>query len=81
MAPNKITKHKRFLDIWTLENAAVMAAAKIWPSQAALFTQTSTGELFTLGQMAYVQGFPRMAQDLMDLSPEGTAPPDNKSKT
>jgi hypothetical protein len=29
MAPNKITKHQRFLDIPTLENAVVMAAAKI----------------------------------------------------
>jgi hypothetical protein len=79
MTPNKITNCKRFLDVPTLENAAAMAAANIRPSQAALFTQTSTGELFTLGQMAYVQAFSRMAQDLMDLSHEGTTPPPDMS--
>ena len=47
MTPNKITNCKRFLDVPTLENAAAMAAANIRPSQAALFTQTSTGELST----------------------------------
>ena len=57
MTPNKITNCKRFLDVPTLENAAAMAAANIRPSQAALFTQTSTGELFTRGQMAYIEGF------------------------
>jgi hypothetical protein len=79
MAPNEITNRKRFLNVPTLENAAAMAAANIRPSQAALFTQTSTGELFTRGQMAYVQGFSRMAQDLMDLSHQGTAPPSDMS--
>ncbi len=71
MARNEITNRKRFLDAPTLENAAAMAAANILPSQAALFTRSSTGELFTRGQMAYVQGFSRMAQDLIDLSPQG----------
>ena len=66
MAPNKITNRKRFLDAPTLENAAAMAAANIWPSQAALFTRSSTGELFKRGQMAYIQGFSRMALDSMD---------------
>ena len=28
-----------------------------------------------MNRLAYVQGFTRMAQDLMDLSPEGTTPP------
>ena len=79
MAPNEITDRKRFLNVPTLENAAAMAAANIRPSQAALFTRTSTGELFTRGQMAYVQGFSRMAQDLMDLSHQGTAPPSDMS--
>jgi hypothetical protein len=79
MAPNEITNRKRFLNVPTLENAAAMAAANIRLSQAALFTRTSTGKLFTRGQMAYVQGFSRMAQDLMDLSPEGTAPPPDMS--
>jgi hypothetical protein len=79
MAPNKIINHKRFLDIPTLENAAAMAAAKIWPSHAALVTRSTTGELFTRGQMADVQGVSRMTQDLMDLSPEGTAPPPDMS--
>ena len=79
MAPNEITNCKRFLNVPTLENAAAMAAANIQPSQAALFTRTSTGELFTHGKMAYVQGFSRMAQDLSDLSPEGTTPPPDMS--
>ncbi len=52
MAPNKITNCEHFLDVPTLENAAAMAAANFWPSQAALFTSTSTDELFTRGQMA-----------------------------
>ena len=79
MACNKITNRKRFLDAPTLENAAAMAAANILPSQAALFTRSSTGELFTRGQMAYVQGFSRMAQDLIDLSPQGAALPSDMS--
>ena len=79
MARNEITNRKRFLDAPTLENAAAMAAANILPSQAALFTRSSTGELFTRGQMAYVQGFSRMAQDLMDLSPQGAALPSDMS--
>ncbi len=67
MCPNKIKNRKRFLDIASLENVAAMAAANIQPAQAALFTRSSTGELFTCaGQMAFVQGFSRMAQDLMD---------------
>ena len=79
MARNEITNRKRFLDAPTLENAAAMAAANILPSQAALFTRSSTGELFTRGQMAYVQGFSRMAQDLIDLSPQGAALPSDMS--
>jgi hypothetical protein len=79
MAPNNITNRKHFLDVLTLKNAATMAAANIRPSQAALFTRTSSGELYKRGQTAYVQGFSRMAQDLMDLSPEGTAPPPDLS--
>jgi hypothetical protein len=81
MACNKITNCKRFLDAPTLENAAAMAAAaNILPSQAALFTQSSTGELFTCRQMAYyVQGFSRMAQDLMDSSSQGAALPSDTS--
>jgi hypothetical protein len=51
-----------------------VAAANIQPSQAALFTRSSTGELFTHGQMADVQGFSRMAQDLMDFPQHGTIP-------
>ena len=79
MSRNEITNRKRFLDAPTLENAAAMAAANILPSQAALFTRSSTGELFTRGQMAYVQGFSRMAQDLMDSSPQGAALPSDMS--
>jgi hypothetical protein len=79
MPSNEITNRKRFLDAPTLENAAAMAAANILPSQAALFTRSSTGELFTRGQMAYVQGFSRMAQDLMDYSPQGAALPSDMS--
>jgi hypothetical protein len=79
MTHNKITNRKRFLDAPTLENAAAMAAANILPSQAALFTQSSTGELFTRRQMAYVQGFSQMAQDLIDLSPQGAALPSDMS--
>ncbi|KAI2496181.1 hypothetical protein MHU86_18320 [Fragilaria crotonensis] len=49
MAPHEITNCTCFLDAPTLENAAAMAAANIPPSQAALFTRSSTGELFTRG--------------------------------
>jgi deoxyribose-phosphate aldolase len=79
MAPNKTTNRKLFLNVPNLENAAAMAAANIRPLQAALFTQTSTGELSTEGQITDIQGFSRMAQDLMNLSPEGTAPPPDMS--
>ena len=66
MGHNEITNRKRFLGAACLENVAAMAAANIQPAQAALFTKSRTGELFTRGQMAYVQGFSRMAQSLMD---------------
>jgi hypothetical protein len=42
-----------------------MSVANIQPAQAALFTETCTGQIFTHGQMAYVQGFTRMAKDFM----------------
>jgi hypothetical protein len=66
MAPNEITNPKRFLVVPTLENAAAIAAANIRPSQAALFTQTSTGELSTWTD-GLCSRFLK-AQDLMDLS-------------
>ena len=62
---NEIRNHKRFLDISTLETVAAMSVANIQPAQAALFTKTSTGQIFTRGQMAYVQGFTKTAKDLM----------------
>ena len=65
MGHNEITNRKRFLGAACLENVAAIAAANIQPAQAALFTESRTGELFTRGQMAYVQGFSRMAQSLM----------------
>ena len=72
MGHNEITNRKRFMGVACLENVAAMAAANIQPAQAALFTTIShTGELFTRGQMAYVQGFPRMAQSLMDSGEHG----------
>ena len=71
---NKITNRKRFLGGASLENVAAMAAANIQPSLAALFTKSrGTGELFTCGQMAYVQGFSRMAKSLMDSGEHGTS--------
>ena len=42
-----------------------MSVANIQPAQAALFTKARTGQIFTRGQMAYVQGFKKMAKDLM----------------
>ncbi|KAI2504545.1 hypothetical protein MHU86_9855 [Fragilaria crotonensis] len=42
-----------------------MSVANIQPAQAALFTKTRTGQIFTRGQMAYVQGFTKMAKDFM----------------
>ena len=72
MDHNEITNRKRFLDVASLENVAAMAAANIQPAQAALFTKSHTGELFTRGQMAYVQGFSRMAKDLMDSDDDAT---------
>ena len=42
-----------------------MSVANIQPAQAALFTKARTGQIFTRGQMAYVQGFTRMAKDFM----------------
>ena len=62
---NEIRNRKRFLDISTLETVAAMSVANIQPAQAALFTKTCTGQIFTRGQMAYVQGFTRMAKDFM----------------
>ena len=87
MGHNKITNRKRFLVVACLENVAAMAAANIQPAQAALFTKSPTGELFTRGQMAYVQGFSRMAQSLMDSGEHGmstsssaSSPSDNMLK-
>ena len=71
MGHNEITNRKRFMGVACLENVAAMAAANIQPAQAALFTKSPTGELFTRGQMAYVQGFSRMAQSLMDSGEHG----------
>ncbi|KAI2494665.1 hypothetical protein MHU86_19844 [Fragilaria crotonensis] len=64
---NEIRNRKRFLDISTLETVAAMSVANIGlqPAQAALFTKTRTGQIFTRGQMAYVQGFTKMAKDFM----------------
>jgi MULE transposase domain len=66
MESNEITNRKRYLDVATLENVTAMAAANILPAQAVSLTRIQTGELFTRGQMAYVQGFSRMARNLMD---------------
>ncbi len=49
---NKIWNCKHFLDISTLETVAAMSVANIQPAQAALFTKTRTGQIFTCGQMA-----------------------------
>jgi hypothetical protein len=57
MSRNEITNRKRFLDAPTLENAAAMAAANILPSQAALFTRSSTGELFNKTKQNLIIGF------------------------
>jgi MULE transposase domain len=62
---NEIRNRKRFLDLSTLETVAAMSVANIQPAQAALFTKARTGQIFTRGQMAYVQGFTRMAKDFM----------------
>ena len=42
-----------------------MSVANIQPAQAAVFTKARTGQIFTRGQVAYVQGFTKMAKDLM----------------
>ena len=42
-----------------------MSVASIQPAQAALFTKARSGQIFTRGQMAYVQGFTRMVKDFM----------------
>jgi hypothetical protein len=39
--------------------------ANIQPAQAAQFTKTRTGQITTCSQMAYVQGFTKMAKILM----------------
>jgi MULE transposase domain len=72
---NEIRNRKRFLDLSTLETVSAMSVANIQPAQAALFTKAHTGQLFTRGQMAYVQGFTKMAKDLMPLpnNDDGTA--------
>ena len=62
---NEIRNRKRFLDLSTLETVAAMSVANIQPAQAALFTKARTGQIFTRGQMAYVQGFTRMAKDFV----------------
>ena len=62
---NKIRNCKRFLDLSTLETVAAMSVANIQPAQAAVLTKVRTGQIFTHGQMAYVQGFTKMAKDLM----------------
>ena len=63
MAPNKITNRKLYLDIETVDSVATMAAANILPAQVASLTRIKSGELFTRGQMAYIQGCSRMAKD------------------
>ena len=72
MSPNEIVNRKRFLDNGNLDNVAVMAAANIEPAKAASLTRSRTGQVFTRGQMAYIQGFSRMAQNLMDSEHHGT---------
>ncbi len=62
---NEIWKCKRFLDNSTQETVAAMSGANIHPAQAALFTKAHTGQIFTRAQMAYVQGFTKMAKDLI----------------
>ena len=62
---NEIRNRKRFLDDSTLETIAAMSVANIQPAQAALFTKAHTGQIFTRAQMAYVQGFTKMAKDLI----------------
>ena len=57
MGHNEITNRKRFLGAACLENIAAMAATNIQPAQA----------------MAYVQGFSRMAQSLMDSGEYSTS--------
>ena len=42
-----------------------MSVANIQPAQPALFTKTHTDQIFTRGQMAFVQGFTKMAKVLM----------------
>ena len=72
MSPNEIVNRKRFLDNGNLDNVAAMAAANIEPAQAASLTRSRTGQIFTRGQMAYIQGFSRMAKNLMDSEDHGT---------
>ena len=62
---NEIRNCKRFLEPSAMENVAAMSVANIPPSQAAIFTKTRTGQVFTRHQMAYVQGFTRKANELM----------------
>ena len=62
---NKIRNCKRFLDDSTLETVAAMSVANIQPAQATLFTKAHTGQIFIRAQMAYVQGFTKMAKDLI----------------
>ena len=71
MDHDEITNRRHFLDVASLENFAAMAATNIQPAQMALFTKSRTGELFTHGLMANVQGFSRMAQSLMYLEDRG----------
>lgn len=67
MGHSEITNCKRYLDVASLENVSAMTAANIQPAQAALFsTKSHTGDLYTRGQMAHVQGFSIMVKALMD---------------
>jgi MULE transposase domain len=78
---NEIRNRKRFLDLSTLETVAAMSVANIQPAQAALFTKARTGQIFTRGQMAYVQGFTRMAKDFMPPPyDDATAPESSPSE-
>jgi hypothetical protein len=63
-------------NVLTLENAAEMVATNIQLSQAPLSSRSSTGVQNIRGQMASVQGFPRMAQGLMDLPHHSIVPSD-----
>ena len=79
MDETEILIRKRCLDPDALKNISAMAVANIQPAQASLFTRSRTGQLFSRGQMAYAQGFSRMAMDLVDAENGGGVCPNNHS--